>query len=595
MGVSTSTAAEIAADSSSGPTAVIYLRVSSKGQLTGPQRDGFSIETQREACEHYAASLGARIVREYVEPGKTATNTRRKALQRLLTELPEVRPTYAIFYDLSRFAREEEDAFWLLRKIRDNGSRLKSTREPVDDSPQGLLVFTVMAGVNAFRSRDDGMKVKANLDRKHADGGTIGPARIGYLNARVWSDELRREVATIEVDPERVGLVRLGFEAFSTGDHTITTVTELLEVKGLRSRETQMRPSKPLDRSTVYRMLTNDYYIGIVTRNGVKVRGRHEPIIDPATFAAVQATLRAHAASGDRSHKNWHYLTGTLFCDCGHRLGYGRHRSKGGAHYEYFSCLSRVSRKGRCPAGYTRVEVAEQTVERFYRTVVLSQEAQAAVRAALLEHVGAKTKAARGESERHARRLRELTAEQQKLVQLYYRDAVSEEVLKAEQQRIETERAEAQRWKDAAAQEVEDVTQALNEALVLIDAGVLPYRTASPTARRLINQAIYERLEVEDEEVEAAFQPVYAQLIPLARQLSGEEATIPSRRPVLARNRDSCPETEHDPDSSGSCSHFDKLAERAGFEPAMEFDPHTRLAGECLQPLGHLSGRGSPV
>jgi hypothetical protein len=31
--------------------------------------------------------------------------------------------------------------------------------------------------------------------------------------------------------------------------------------------------------------------------------------------------------------------------------------------------------------------------------------------------------------------------------------------------------------------------------------------------------------------------------------------------------------------------------ERAGFEPAMEFNPHTRLAGECLQPLGHLSRR----
>ena len=31
--------------------------------------------------------------------------------------------------------------------------------------------------------------------------------------------------------------------------------------------------------------------------------------------------------------------------------------------------------------------------------------------------------------------------------------------------------------------------------------------------------------------------------------------------------------------------------ERAGFEPAMEFNPHTRLAGECLQPLGHLSWR----
>jgi hypothetical protein len=32
-----------------------------------------------------------------------------------------------------------------------------------------------------------------------------------------------------------------------------------------------------------------------------------------------------------------------------------------------------------------------------------------------------------------------------------------------------------------------------------------------------------------------------------------------------------------------------QMTERAGFEPAMEFNPHTRLAGECLQPLGHLS------
>jgi hypothetical protein len=34
----------------------------------------------------------------------------------------------------------------------------------------------------------------------------------------------------------------------------------------------------------------------------------------------------------------------------------------------------------------------------------------------------------------------------------------------------------------------------------------------------------------------------------------------------------------------------DSEAERAGFEPAMGREPHTRLAGECLQPLGHLSG-----
>ena len=31
------------------------------------------------------------------------------------------------------------------------------------------------------------------------------------------------------------------------------------------------------------------------------------------------------------------------------------------------------------------------------------------------------------------------------------------------------------------------------------------------------------------------------------------------------------------------------MAESEGFEPSMEFNPHTPLAGEPLQPLGQLS------
>ena len=38
-----------------------------------------------------------------------------------------------------------------------------------------------------------------------------------------------------------------------------------------------------------------------------------------------------------------------------------------------------------------------------------------------------------------------------------------------------------------------------------------------------------------------------------------------------------------------------QTAEREGFEPSRELAPPTRLAGECLQPLGHLSGHGPPL
>ncbi len=563
-------------------TAVIYLRVSSKGQLTGHSEDGSSIEAQREACRRYAASLGARIVAEYVEPGRTATNIRREALQRLLSELPEVRPDYVIFYDLSRVAREEADAFYLLAQIRNNGSRLMSTREPVDDSPQGLLLFAIMAGVNAFRSRDDGVKVKAGMERKHADGGTIGPAKIGYLNARETVGG--REVATIEVDPERVHLVRLAFDLFATSDYTLTTVTELLAEAGLRSRETPKRSSQPLNRSSIYRMLKNDYYVGIVTRNGVKVEGRHEPIIDRATFERVQNVLEAHAASGDRSSKHHHYLKGSIFCGrCGARFSFGRHRSKSGRHYEYFCCLSRIRPGKECETPHLSVATVEHAVERIYDHFALSEDAQQALRKALDEYVEGKAKIARRESERHDRKLRELTAEQQKLVQLYYRDAVSEDVLRAEQQRIEHERAEAERWKEAAAQEVEDVREALDEALVLLDSGRFVYRLVSPGARRIINQAIYKRLLLEDDgAVEVELAPLYAKLVPLARTLAQEAQECPENG-RSRRNQNTTPVF------SGPCSNFEKLAERGGFEPPNEVTPVTRFPVAPVQPLRHLS------
>ena len=388
-------------------TAVIYLRVSSRGQLTGHSDDGYSIEAQREACTRYAASLGASVIREYVEPGRSATNAQREALQRLLAELPDLRPDYVIFYDLSRLAREEADAFYLLTQIRSSGSRLMSTREPVDDSPQGLLLFAIMAGVNAFRSRDDAVKVKAGLARKHQDGGTIGPARIGYTNARKTING--REVASISVDPERAPLVRQAFDLFATGNYTLTTLTDYLADAGLRTRDTPTRPSRPLSRSSVHRLLQSDYYLGIVTRNGVKVRGRHEAIIDPATFEQVQQVLAGHRASGDRSSKHHHYLGGSIYCGrCGQRFGFGRHRSKDSTYYEYFSCNSRVHPSGPCGARYFRVHLTEQAIERFYATVTLTPSEQDALRKALKAYVEARATIGRREIERQTRRLREL-------------------------------------------------------------------------------------------------------------------------------------------------------------------------------------------
>ncbi len=560
-------------------TAVIYLRVSSTGQLTGYSPEGYSIDGQRQACERHAAALGAGVIATFVEPGASATSTQRPALQKMLSELPRLKPTFVIFYDLSRVAREETDAFWLLGEIKRHGAKLESTLERVDDSPQGLLLFAIMAGVNAFRSRGDGEKVKMGLERKFADGGTIGPTRTGYLNVRVTADG-GREVRSIALDEERYRLIQIAFDTFATGDHSITTLRDLMEELGLRTRPTAKRPAKPLSRNGIYRILRDDYYIGIVTSKGVKREGRHPAIIDRATFEKVQQILAAHRLSGDRTKKHFHYLKGSIFCDhCGRRLVFGRHRGKGGV-YEYFGCLSHQARRPSCGGRHLPVEGVEKAIEEFYRSIQLTPEQVEQVRRDVREQVEERLAVARKQSEHHSRKLRTLQEEQQKLVQLYYKGSVSEEVLQAEQTRIEAERTQAHHWVDAASHEAKDVVEALDDALTIIGRCHETYLDASPMLRRLMNQTMFERLIIGSDLIHCDQQPVFRHITRLGR---GCQPAKP-RRPQNAKE----PQL-----FCGRGSNVDQMVRMRGLEPPPGF-PDTDLNRARLPIPPHPRAGGAP-
>ncbi len=165
----------------------------------------------------------------------------------MLSDLGSLKPDYVIFYDLSRSARDEFDAFWLLREISAHGAKLESTQEAIDDSAEGMLKFTMHTGFNAYRSRNDGKKVKLGLARKHQEGGTHGPARLGYVNVRETIEN--RQVASIALDPVRAPLIKLAFDLAATGDHSLSRITEILELSGLTSRATPARaPSRSVAR-----------------------------------------------------------------------------------------------------------------------------------------------------------------------------------------------------------------------------------------------------------------------------------------------------------------------------------------------------------
>ncbi len=61
------------------------------------------------------------------------------------------------------------------------------------------------------------------------------------------------------------------------------------------------------------------------------------------------------------------------------------------------------------------------------------------------------------------------------------------------------------------------------------------------------------------------------------------------------RRHDDDPPDLQIPLNAGAHVGHGRRTERAGFEPAKELSPLTRLAGECLQPLGHLSRMSAAV
>ncbi len=344
-------------------------------------------------------------------------------------------------------------------------------------------------------------------------------------------------------------------------------------------------------------MLTCDYYAGMVTQNGVTLPGRHMPIIDQATFDRVQTNLASHRASGSRGRKHQHYLSGQLTCGRCHRhFGYGRHRGKAGDHYEYYSCLSRVTPTGPCGIRYLRLQEIEGELESIHARPWLTPVEHGLIREALHSSVQAKTQVARDEADRHARRLRDLERQQEKMLQLYYRDGISIEVMQQEQIRIKRERAEVERWQQIAVGQVEDIMEALNIALLLIDRERLIYDELVAIERRLLNLQLFDDFLIEEDargcaSSLSARKPTSSCANSPTR--SSAARTRPRTAPMVGPGRLRWPWglLTRTPArfSAGRGSHKEQMAEREGFEPSDEVSPVTRFPVAPVQPLRHLS------
>jgi len=156
-------------------TAVIYARYSSDTQTEQ------SIEGQLRVCNEYAARNQITILDTYIDRAMTGTNDNRPDFQRMIKDSNQKLWDYVIVYKLDRFSRNKYEATIHKHTLANNGTKLISAMENIPDTPEGIILESLLEGMNQYYSAELAQKVQRGLRESYMKGLFTGGNQIyGY-------------------------------------------------------------------------------------------------------------------------------------------------------------------------------------------------------------------------------------------------------------------------------------------------------------------------------------------------------------------------------------------------------------------------------
>ncbi|MGH3783316.1 MAG: recombinase family protein [Pseudonocardiaceae bacterium] len=475
--------------------AVGYLRVSSLGQVeTDFNPEGISLPAQRKAITTRSKELGAVIVHEFTDPGKSAkTIEHRDAFREMIAYLKtNSNIRYVIVYALSRFARNRyDDAVMMMTLDKLGVTLISATEKNLDASPAGRAMHGMIAVFNEYQVLVSGEDIKYKMGQKAKNGGTLGIAKIGYKNVRINYEG--REVRTIDVDPERAPFVTMAFELYATGNYGFRELRDALTDAGLRTKGNRRRGPGPISIHTLGNMLRDRYYLGHITYNGIEYPGRHEPLIAPELYDKVQKVLYIERNAGTRDRVHDHYLKGTIWCArCRRRLILRPSTSKTGQVYFYYIC--RGVQEADCDLPALPLHKVEHAVTQHYSQISISQRHRET-----LENLAV---SAADDSQQTTAKLRaslraqltELDRQEDRFLDLIGDPEWPQDKIKARLQTVRESKQRITHQLDGTIDDLEPGRAVLLAALELLDRPRNLYDTATDEARKMLNKAIFTRL-----------------------------------------------------------------------------------------------------
>lgn len=274
-------------------TAVIYARFSSDKQTEA------SIDGQLRVCTEYAERNDIKIVGTYIDRAMTGTNDNRESFQQMLKDSDRKARDYCLVYKLDRFSRNKYETAIHRKHLKDIGVNLLSAMENIPDSPEGILLESLLEGINQYYSEEFAQKVSRGLRESRIKGNALG-CRVPYG----W-DKVDKKYVINEQEAE---MVREIFNMYLSGRTTTKIAAELRE-RGIKNKQREFKEN------AVYTMLHNEKYTGIYRIHDEVYDNIFPAIISVDLFERTQKRL-AMFATGKHVPDVSYLLRGKI--KCGH-------------------------------------------------------------------------------------------------------------------------------------------------------------------------------------------------------------------------------------------------------------------------------------
>ena len=320
-------------------TAVIYARYSSDRQTEQ------SIEGQVRVCNDYAERNDILVVNQYVDRATTGTNDNRDAFQQMMKDSDKKAWDYVLVYKLDRFSRNKFEMAMHRKHLKDNGIKILSAMENIPDSPEGILLESLLEGINQYYSEELAQKTR----RGQRETRLKGLHCAGKLNYGYYTEKKK-----VFVHPEEGPIVKEIFERYAAGERGNEIAISFAE-RGILYR------GKPFSAANIYVILHGEKYTGKYELHGEVYDNIYPRIIEPELYERCKQKIDANRY-GNHIPDYSYLLRRRVYCgECGTRMTSYSGTSKSGRVSKYYKCWNAIGKKN-CKAKFIKKDVLDGLV-----------------------------------------------------------------------------------------------------------------------------------------------------------------------------------------------------------------------------------------